>query len=628
MCGIAGSFSSRPSRALEAIVQAITRSQVPRGPDHQAVLEVRRPRSCAVLGHTRLSIIDLSPAGNQPMWDRRRRLCIVFNGEIYNYVELRSELLAAGHEFHTGSDTEVILEAFREWNTSAFPRLNGMFAFALFDADAERLYLVRDRFGVKPLVYHCTNQQELIFASTASVIAERCGLGIDAYYLAQGAQFDVYEDRTGKTQYKDVSSVPVGSYLEFSTRDDRLAVDTRCYYSLEDRVLSTAEEIAGIADAQVLERLDDVLRSAVRLRLRADVPIGVSLSGGLDSSTVAALLIGEGAVAHGVSFSAPNTPASEGSAVADVARFLGIEVSYIWPTTEDMARALWQTIVAQDAPFPNLSVVAQYAVFQTARAKGLKVMLGGQGGDEVFMGYRKYQFFELQSLLRARNPLNVVLHLLPLILTAAAEARTIDRYWQQRHRYWGNQVKSRIGLPAASLSLGFRPDLPLWRRQLADVRSLSLPTLLRYEDRNSMGNSVESRLPFLDYRVVELGLAIRDGLKLRSGYGKYAIRQIMQHKLPAAVSAARTKSGFDVAHAMWIRQGLGTVIREHLRRREQDWPEWLGVPNDPATLFPDRDLAVKPSVFAQAITLLWIGTKECGRAEEVPDPGCTVGATP
>jgi asparagine synthase (glutamine-hydrolysing) len=352
------------------------------------------------------------------MWDSARQWCLVYNGEIYNYIEIRRDLEARGHRFRTKGDAEVLLEAFRAWGPAAVERFNGMFAFAIWNQETSELWLFRDRFGVKPLFYHCDGQR-LLFASTCRAMARHLKLDANLEYVSRGLSYWVYEDDSEISPYSGIQSLPPGRSLHVRMRDGRIATRIHRYYDLASRVPSLAGTLADEPIDRLLDRLRDLLASAVELRLRADVPVAISLSGGLDSSTISALLAERHAKPIGFTYGHPAVRKSEGPLVDALCRQAGIGPVYVWPDGETVVRAFWDTLEAQDAPFPGLSIVAQNLVYQAAKARGIRVLVGGQGGDEAFMGYRKFQLFRLWRLLRARDLFQALafsLSLLPALI--------------------------------------------------------------------------------------------------------------------------------------------------------------------------------------------------------------------
>lgn len=607
MCGIAGIVTHKTDGNAQSIIHAMVASQQSRGPDHQAITNIKTENKSLWFGHNRLSIIDLSDEANQPMWDVTGRYCIIYNGEIYNYLELREELINSGAIFNTKSDTEVILNAIVAWGLDALNRFNGPFAFALYDKAKEQLFLARDRFGKKPLYYAIINNS-FYFSSTPKVIVNQLKLKPNLHYAARGLKYLVYEDDSDISPYEGLYSLQSAHYLCFDLRSEQLTPQIKKYYDLEQSVVEKQHSMTNYSERQLLDLLLETLTDALKIRLRADVPIGVSLSGGLDSTSVAALLAKEHKNIIGFSFAHPEESKSEGPLVKELAKHINIQTNYIWPSAKEIVQALIPTLQSQQAPFPGLSIIAQYLVYQRVRECGIKVLLGGQGGDEAFMGYRKYQLFYFQQLLRQKRFLASIQFLLNLTPMFAAELGRAKLYWQQRHRYKTNtDFTMGIQLPEASVgSLSLAINNELWQRQMLDVTRFSLPTLLRYEDRNSLGNSVESRLPFLDYRVIELGLALPAALKLRAGYGKWPVREIMKNRIPESIRTARYKRGFDVPMMSLVQAGLGNNLRQLLQDNLGSLKDYLPANSSIDRMFSDQRIMQRSATIAEAITLLWL----------------------
>ena len=310
----------------------------------------------------------------------------------------------------------------------------------------------------------------------------------------------------------------------------------------------------------------------------------------------------------GFSFSHPEVQQSEGPLVAKCADFLNIPIEYVWPTPLEMIEGLTKTIEVQDAPFASLSVVAQYLLYKRVKACGIKVLLGGQGGDESFMGYRKFLLFWFKQLLKEKRYVATAKHLLQLLPMLGAELRALPLYWRHRKRYLSaSGLDNTLSLPKVSLEEPpYLRYLGLEGRQIQDLTQTSLPTLLRYEDRNAMGNGVESRLPFLDHQLVELGVALPESLKLRSGYGKWPLREIMRHKIPQEIRMARYKRGFDIPLPRLITAGLGKALREQLQTKANVTADFLKSKLSMQHLFSDQELLKRQGAIAEAISLLWL----------------------
>lgn len=607
MCGISGIYTPHLSEPQHKLIKDIIASQHNRGPDHQAIVKLPAPHAELLLGHNRLKIIDLSDQANQPMWDSSGRYCIIYNGEIYNYIELRQTLLQHGLHFNTQSDTEVVLNAFAHWGIAALSHFRGPFAFALYDKNNGNLWLCRDRFAVRPLYYIQVNNT-LYFASSTRVLAKTLQLKPNLLYVAKGLNYLVYEDESEHSAYLNLQTVPAGCYLQANfNHTQRLSLTLQRYYHLQDNVQHLIANLPVQNTKQLCNQVYEKLTEAVQIRMRSDVPLAISLSGGLDSSSVAALVSDSHENTLGFSVGHPQQHSTEGPVIAQCAEFLNIPIEYVWPTATEMLGGLYETLNNQDAPFASLSVVAQHLLYKKVRACGVKVLLGGQGGDEAFMGYKKFLLFHLRQQIRRKNYFASLKHCLQLIPMLWAELPAIPAYWAHRHRYKKHQSHRlpNLRLPQAQLNLSSDRQ-HLWQRQASDILQFSLPTLLRYEDRNGMGNSVESRLPYLDHQLIELGLALPESIKLRAGFGKWVIRAIMQDKIPDAIRLARYKRGFDIPLTDLLHAGLGHSIRHHLTEQPALLNEFIRKPNTVNTLFSDQALQKRRGAMAEAISLLWL----------------------
>lgn len=609
MCGISGIITTNGDMDGFALISRIVESQTPRGPDAKGVRSYRSDTFRLELGHNRLSIIDLSEKANQPMRDAEGDLHIVFNGEIYNYLELRAELETSGVRFVTKSDTEVILEAYSRWGIEAFERFIGMFAIALYNAAIGELLLIRDRFGVKPL-YYWADASTLVFASTPTVIAAWAGLTPNLDYVARGIRYKYYDDDTDISPYYGLNALEPSHLLRIRVVEGTVITSKHRYYDFHARVAAVSDDIAGASEISLEQRVLDLLRSACRMRQRSDVPLGLSVSGGVDSATIAAILYESLNGITGYSYSHPEAPGSEGPLVAELAKHTRMQPRYVWLTRgQEIIDLFWRTLKAQDAPFPHVSIMAQHAVFQAAHRDGMKVLLGGQGGDEAFMGYRKYYLFYALSILRGGKITllpQFVADILPLI---PAIAKRVGVFFPERRRYM--RVKEGMGtrlilpIPKTYKHMGLK-GVDTSERQILDVTRFSLPSLLRYEDRNSMGNSVESRLPFLDQRVMEFGVALSERIKLRNGFGKWILRKSMIDKIPEKIRLNRDKRGFDVSQEQWIDMGLGHALRDALNERKAVVAQWLPKGASVNNLFSDVILGRHPQAFKEAVSLIWL----------------------
>jgi len=571
MCGIAGILTTRGEAPGAGAVRAMVRAIGHRGPDDESVV----PLGALILGHRRLSILDPTPAGNQPMVSSDGRYWIVHNGEIYNFLELAEELAAHGHAFRTGTDTEVILAAYREWGLGCLERLEGIWAFALWDAEAQQLVLSRDRFGVKPL-YVAERDGRISFASeikgllTLPWVARDVDAGIVHDFLLRGLV-----DHSTRTFFSHVRALAPGTAMALDADGGRRETT----YWRPGRFSTDAGDAPRDDDRSRVEEIRARIVDAVAFQLRTDVPIGSCLSGGIDSSTIVATAAGlrvgtlrprsghrerdgNPQLAFFAEFRGPGI--DERRFVDEVVAATGVELRAVTPTVQDLAATLTDIVRLQDEPFGSLSIVAQYHVMRTARDAGVKVLLDGQGADELFGGYAHHRAARDAGALRSLQP--------RALAAAGRHPRTAVRSaWMAMA---GARPRPRATLRSAPLAglvgPGLRDGEPvhvpapdqgtvlgrlLWR----DVVSTSLPALLRYEDRNSMAFGIEARVPFLDHRLVEAVIALPDRLRIQDDLTKVALRRAAAGITPEAVLARRDKIAFAPPQETWLRS-LGPMV--------------------------------------------------------------------
>ena len=608
MCGISGGISLIRKETSE-IVSRIMMSQGHRGPDYSEKIDISNISPYITLAHNRLSINDLSSASNQPLWDVSKRYCLVFNGEIYNYIELRAELEALGSKFSTQGDSEVLIQAIVFWGTEALNKLNGMFAFCLYDKIDSTFILARDRFAKKPLYYYF-DKENFFFASTAEQIAKDFHLPPDFRYLAKGLQYWIYEDNSEISQYKGLKTLEGGCFIKLKFRADDLILNKNRYYDLKSSVMSRQREIYDFSPADLNIKINETLESAVDFRLRSDVPVGVSLSGGLDSSTIAYLAHTRDKKIQGITFGDKFQKSSEGPLVERFSSNIGMSVSYVWPSFNEILDAFEKSMFAQDSPVINPSYIAEFLVYKRAKELGLTVMLSGQGGDEVFLGYRKYFIFWFNNLLYRKKYIQAFELAKSMVTIGRAETFQLGRYISSLKRYSSNHgIQSVIELPVEMIELDIKPQSKdeIVVRQIVDLLEASIPTQVKSEDRNSMYNSIETRAPFLDYRLVEYGLALPTHMKIKHGYGKWIIRDIMKGKVLDEIRLARYKRGYDISQD-WIKMGLGEYIRDQLHANHGKLSPFLKR-NVTLDLFTDKYFKHNKNAFQEACTLLWLSKR-------------------
>ena len=582
-----------------------------RGPDARGSRQVACRGHAVTFAHSRLAVIELSALGAQPMVDAESGWSIVYNGEIYNYREIRAALQAAGQVFNGGSDTEVLLRAWALWGLDALQRLNGMFAFAALNERTGELWLVRDRFGVKPLLWGRCPNGDIAFGSSVASIAGMVGTDIDTGYCARGVRYKAYETAQSGSPYKHVNAVGAGCWVKFQLSPERIGVTQGRWYSLRDAVARRREAMSHTGDADLLEECRQLFDSAVQLRLRSDVPVAVSLSAGLDSASIACMMQRHGARAHAFSFGSPSERTSEGPGTQSLAKATGIEVTYVWPrySSWDLYEVLEKTMAFQEAPFSGLSPLAQNAVFREVSDAGFKVLLGGQGSDEIFAGYRKFIVIALREALHRREAKGALRLMYSLGLMLAHEASQARMYWQNLNRYKGGKSKAAafrlLDWEPGAHNLWGEAGISLPDRQIEDIQQWSLPTLLRYEDRNSMGYGIETRLPFMDYRLIEFALALPTRMKIANGYGKWMLRHAAKGLVPDSVRLNRKKRGFDVTQN-WITQGIGAALRGTIFDHATALQGPLKSSEQLDALLSDEALSRDPDLLDEALLLAWL----------------------
>lgn len=605
MCGIAGVFSLSMDNSQSAkLLDDILTHQRFRGLDYTGKFEFDVYGKSLLLGHNRLSIIDLSDEANQPFFDKGRNHAIVFNGEIYNYVELRDELRKNGVVFLTNSDTEVLLEAYKFWGADCLNKFNGMFSFAILNIHDRRIFLARDRFGVKPL-YYFFDGRNFAFASSCSVLAKHFKQGVNLSYLSKGISYWIYEDNSDQTQFENIKALQPGYSLEFNISLESLQITTSQFYDLKNRVRLRQDDIRNICAADAVDLMRETFKNSVSLRLRSDVKVGISLSGGVDSSTVASFASQLASGLTGINYGNLEEEKSEAPLVKKLAERLGLKVEYVWPNHNEMVTAFWDLFEAQESPIYGLSYIAEYFVYKRAKELGIKVMLGGQGGDEVFMGYRKYLFYNLRKLIHEREFVKAGSASLGIVKNLYHQPNIIKTYSQSIRRYLlPSGIKPNLFLPSVSMPMNLDTSSELWERQIIDILISSIPTQLKSEDRNSMRNSVETRLPFLDYNVVELGVAMNSELKIRNGFGKFIVRELTKDRVPDEIRKARFKRGFDVTQNLLddrLVSEIQAILNDNFHKIDH-----LLSNQDSLKVYNTANLNSNSLYFQEAMTLLWL----------------------
>ena len=609
MCGIAGIWKNSAEHVLPTEILAMSEAIQHRGPDDVGHMLINTQGAIApyhftdadieqrdgynlALANRRLSIIDLTPQGHQPM--TAGGCTIVYNGEIYNYLELKKELITLGHVFISSSDTEVLLHAYLEWREECLAHLNGMFAFAIWDEGRRTLFCARDRLGIKPFYYYFTKAR-FTFASEIRCILKSLDHLPD---LDERLVFDFLGtgllDHQKETFFNGILRLQAGHYFTFDGRDLELSP----YWTLPEQGSSSN----GFKDNSL--QFQKLFVDSVRLRLRSDVTNGCCLSGGLDSSAIVCVA-SRNSPQPMKTFTARYADRSmdEGTFAKATARHAGANPIHVQITPENFWRHLPELVLAQEEPFGGPSIFSQWTLMQTIAANKVKVILDGQGGDEILCGYAKYFYFWLQELWRQRRtqllaatlcrvPLNFGRHLIDF---HAAKRYLPARLRRSNHRilrrgFTRNHTGRAVALTHNEVK----------RQQEIDITKTSLPILLRYEDKNSMAHSIEARVPFLDHRLVEFAFNLPIEHILNGAQAKYVMRIGLADFLPTSILKRRSKLGFGGTFASWVAD-----LQPQLTK-------WLGASELPIDRFAYRKSLIQlvnhndPSIFPYLILDQWL----------------------
>jgi asparagine synthase (glutamine-hydrolysing) len=579
MCGICGKVYGHPERRVElSLIRRMADLLQHRGPDAEGF----HVRNEAGLGHRRLKIIDLE-GGRQPMFNEDGSVVITFNGEIYNFQDLRQELRKCGHVFQTNSDTEVLIHGYEQWQTELLPRLRGMFAFAIWDDRRKSLFMARDRMGKKPL-YYFSNEHEIVFASELKSLLVDPDVPREIDAEALDAYFALGYIPSPKTIYRNVCKLLPATYLIWQGGETKTVAYWDCFFHSNGHY----------EEAETIETLRSRLTDAVQVRLISDVPLGAFLSGGLDSSCVVALmsrLKKEPVVAATVGFHEEEFDEVKYSRM--VATHCGMAM-YEHVVTPDLESLLPKLVWHFDEPFADSSAVPTYYVSQVAR-RHVTVALSGDGGDESFAGYtRRYRFEALESYWRERIPgwirtgvIRPAASLYPKadwlprclraksVLTnlASSAARgyfnslSITPARVRRKLFSDDFIKNVDGDFAYSLFARLfeesKASDPVSRAQYVDLKTFLAEDVLVKVDRMSMAHGLEVRSPLLDHQVVEYAAGLPSHAKLRNGVSKFVLKRAMEELLPPAI-VYRGKHGFEAPVAKWLRHGLKRFAEGYL----------------------------------------------------------------
>lgn len=590
MCGIAGFWRGRESVEMEQVLRSMTSCMAHRGPDDEGSW-INRDAGVA-LGHRRLSIIDVSPLGHQPMESASGRYVVVFNGELYNFVRVREELLAHGHRFRGGSDTEVLLAAIEEWGVlEALQRLEGMFALGLWDREEQALTLARDRLGEKPL-YYSVGESGVVFGSELKALRRYPGATFDIDRGALALFFRHHYIPAPHTIFQGVRKVMPGTFVTIGRNGSFQTAET-CYWSLPEVALRGAAQPFSGSLQDAAEELDALLKSVVRDEMISDVPLGAFLSGGIDSSTVVGVMQRVASVpvrTFTIGFTEPAYDESPHAAL--VARHLGTNHTELMVTPQDARNVIPLLPSIYDEPFADSSQVPTFLVSRMA-SDHVTVSLSGDGGDELFAGYSRYPQAQgvWNGLQRKpqllRSALGAAMSLVPHALLASA-GRTLsgsnshpapgglEARWGRKARLfrarsdlevfrelvsmWGDPSRAVGDVPEPRQSFtsppaGIEKLDPIARLCLVDALTYLPDDIMVKVDRAAMAVSLETRAPFLHPAVVEFAFRLPAPLKYHNGRGKLVLREVLDRYVPREM-VERPKQGFGVPINEWLRGEL------------------------------------------------------------------------
>lgn len=576
MCGIAGIVALKNSTASFQVVKKMTDVLSHRGPDGEG--HWINEDATVGLGHRRLSIIDLTNSAAQPMHYMDRYI-MVFNGEIYNYLELKEILEKEGYRFRSNSDSEVLMALYDQKGKDCLSLVDGMFAFAIWDKKQQSLFCARDRFGEKPFFYTIWNGC-LYFASEIKAfwaigVPKQADRETLFYFMQMGRVHHPYD--RNRTFFKNINRLKPAHYLTCSIVNNKLS-EEKCYWSLPKKSYKADQ---SFNENNVKEQFLSLFKTSVHHRLRSDVPVGSSLSGGLDSSAVVCMIneLNSNANFCQNTFSArfPGFIKDEGKYIDIVLNNVKATSHFTYPSHSDFIKQFDKMYYHQDEPFGSASIYAQWEVMRLAKEKGVTVLLDGQGADEMLAGYDFYKDTINKKFKQSTNKFRVKEHLKQLIPFA------YNYYRRHKLEQYLNQVYLKKGYHADYIEEILKYSYPQERHEslhdhlVHDLIMGNLEDLLRYADRNSMAHSREVRLPFLNHKLVEFIMSLPDDYKIRGGWSKWIQRVSFEKLLPSEITWRKDKIGYEPPQKDWmsdpmmrelIYEGKQLLYREHILTKD------------------------------------------------------------
>lgn len=537
MCGIAGQycFKGQPDKDL---INNMSKILIHRGPDANGTYF----NNTIGLAHRRLSIIDLTKQANQPMYNENHSIVIVYNGELYNYMKLKSLLVQSGHEFRTNSDTEVILHAYEEWGINCLTQFNGMWAFALWDERKQVLFCARDRFGIKPF-YYTYNDNSILFASEIKALLAHPNVGTRPdemrinSFLSSGIL-----DNTDNTMFKSIYQLEPSH--GFVINNNNIKFFKYCDLEINSNIKSI------IPDDVVATNTINLLKRSVKSHLMSDVPVGTCLSGGVDSTAIARIINEIHHMQNTFSATFSDERFSEKKYIDIALEHTTISPFFVEPKPNNLLKDLDHLIYSQDEPFGSLSIYAQYCVMQLAQGK-VKVLLDGQGSDELLAGYLAYQKNYIWELIRRKY----------FMLAAKELGGSLGKHFDF-YKYAITQVRERNKRKKLITTYWIMNRYKGHFNDMLhnEIFKTNLPSLLHFEDRNSMAFSIEARVPYLDTEFTNYIASLPYNQKIRDGVTKIALRNALKGIIPEQIRMRMDKMGFVTPEESWMKYELKDYI--------------------------------------------------------------------
>jgi len=599
MCGIAGIFNFNQKPIDQERLVAMTKVIEHRGPDDEGYLlvntssknilhchntdTIKEIQSKTALlpndfsanlgfGFRRLSIIDITAKGHQPMCNADGSIWIIFNGEIYNYIELREELKSLGHIFSSNSDTEVIIKSYEQWGESCLNRFNGMWAFAIWDNRTETLFCSRDRFGVKPFNYFFDGSTFIFGSEVKQILEWPINKEINSEVIFKSFAINSFMHNSNNTYFHEIKILPHSHYIVIKNNSFEL----KRYYDLDP----TTFETSNLNFNEACEKYRELFIDSVKLRMRSDVEVGSTLSGGLDSSAIVSVAAGftPKQFKTFTSYYTHNAKFDERKWAQIVNDRTNSSSHFVSANADNVMNDLMQITWHHDYPIPGSSPVAQYYVMQLARKNNVVVLLDGQGSDEILGGYM-HTFYRYYADLFAQFQWGKLSSEFPHFLTQVEKGSITSKILKTKlsslfseKTLYKNEARFAFNPLSVHYSnrINFDEILNLKTSRVSNflynqLMSTSIQTLLHFEDRNSMAHSIESRVPFLDYRFVEFAFSQPSTFKLHKNYGKYIHREALKTIVPREIMERKDKLGFlSPGEHYWMRNEMKEFYKEML----------------------------------------------------------------